>query len=97
MGQIFALESANFMYKRNVGLLPTKVGEYFEKRAPPTHSFSLRRRPTSTHRQIRYNTAIGENAIQIRGDKLWCNIPKSIQDSLSLSTFKKHFKEHLLL
>ena len=26
MDQIFTLESANFMYERNVGLLPTKVG-----------------------------------------------------------------------
>ncbi|HBI40008.1 MAG TPA: hypothetical protein DDY16_03550 [Tenacibaculum sp.] len=96
MDQIFTLESANFMYKRNVGLLPTKVGEYFEKRALSTHSFSLRRRPTNTHSQIKYKTSIGENCIQIRGDKLWCDVPKTIQDSMSLSSFKKLFKEHLL-
>ena len=95
--QIFTLESANFMYKRKVGLLPTKVGEYFEKRAQPTHLYSLRRRPINTHTQIKYKTAIGEKCIQVRGDKLWCDIPKIIQDSLSLSSFKKLFKEHLLL
>ena len=85
------------MYKRNVGLLPTKVGEYFECRAPPTHSYNLRKRSTALHRQIKFKTSTGENSIQIRGDKLWCNIPKYIQDSTSLSIFKKQFKEFLLL
>ena len=61
--QIFTLESAKFMFKKNVGLLPTKVGEYFDCRAPPTHSYNLRKRPTALHRQIKFKTAIAENSI----------------------------------
>jgi len=97
LDQIFTLESGKFMYKRNVGLLPTKVGEYFECRAPPTHSYNLRKKPAAPHRQIKFKTSTAENSFQIRGDKLWCNIPKYIQDSTSLSIFKKQFKEFLLL
>ena len=96
LDQIFSLESAKFMYKRNVGLLPTKVGEYFENRAPPTHSYNLRRRAAAPHRQIKFKIALAENSIQIRGEKLWCGIPKNIRDCASLSTFKKQFKDHLL-
>ena len=96
LDQIFTLESAKFMYKRNVGLLPTRVGEYFEIRAPPTHSYNLRKRAAAPHRQIKFKTAIAENSIQIRGEKLWCDIPKDIRDSASLSIFKQQFKDYLL-
>ena len=96
LDQIFTLESAKCMYKRNVGLLPTKVGEYFASRSPPAHSYSLRKRPTVLHSLIKFKTALTEDSIQIRGDKLWCTIPNFIQVSASLSVFKKQFKEHLL-
>ena len=94
--QIFQLESAKFMYKKTVGLLPTKVGEYFKQRTPPTHNYNLRRRPDAPHRKIDYKTSIGENSMLIRGEKLWIDIPKIIKDCVSYGAFKRQYKEYLL-
>ena len=68
--QIFEHESAKFMYKKKNCLIPTKVGEYFQQRAQPTHNYNLRSRPDAPHRKIIYRSTIGETSMLIRGEKL---------------------------
>ena len=41
-------------------------------------------------------TITGEKAIEVRGPKLWNNLPEEIRNSNSLSSFKSKLKKHLL-
>ena len=80
------------------GLLPTVVGNYFEGRndysmnPASRYKFGKRDRPT----KIIARLTSSEKSIQIRGEKLWNEIPETIISKKSINSFKKHYKIALL-
>ena len=93
--ETFLLERAKFMFKKKNDLLPTTIANYFDIEAQPEHSYDLRRRPNNNDR-FRSNTATGNKSIQNEGENLWRELPTYLKDLESLTTFKKHYKLHLL-
>ena len=83
------------MFKKKNNLLPTTIADYFDIETQPEHSYDLRRRPNNNYR-FRSNTTTGKKSIQNEGEILWRDLPTYLKDLESLTTFKKHYKLHLL-
>ena len=76
------------MYKLKNGLLPVAIGNYFELRnTVPTHNYNLRNRGTTP--QIVTRLESSEKSIQLRGEKIWQELPENLKSSASLNKFKK--------
>ena len=93
--QLFSLEKAKFMYKKEKSLLPTTIANYFEPVSRNEHRYNLRRRQNEPP-SIRSNTATGNKSIQIGGEILWKNLPSYLKECESLISFKNLYKSYLL-
>ena len=80
--QIFLLECGKFQYKLHSNLLPITIGGYFLE-------------DRSATRLVRH-TRYAESSFQIKGPKLWEEIPNEIKDSQSFPIFKRAYKNFLL-
>ena len=93
--RVFHLETAKFMYKLKNNLIPVAVGNHFGLRnTVPTHNYNLRNRGTTPRIDTRLESS--EKSIQIRGEKLWVDLPENLKTSASLKRFKKTLKSKLL-
>ncbi len=91
----FLLETGKFIYKNKKNMLPANIGNQFSFHDPSVvHSYNLRsvREPVFTFRL----RSTEEKSIQIRGEKIWNQIPEIIKNSPSFASFKRCFKVHLL-
>ena len=83
------------MYKLKNNLIPVAVGNHFGLRnTVPTHNYNLRNRGTTPQIDTRLESS--EKSIQIRGEKLWVDLPENLKTSASLKRFKKTLKSKLL-
>ena len=97
VNQLFHLEYAKFLYKFHSRLLPIPIGGYFV--ADPyvnRHRYGLRSRTSNQPARLVRKTRFAENSIQVKGPKIWEEIPDDIKESPSLSIFKRNFKGLLL-
>ena len=95
----FFLETSKFMFKLKNDLLPIRFANHFESSDSSSSSqisskYSLRSR-------IQINRVVtrllaSRSSIQIRGENLWNEIPDSIKNEASLTTFKRLIKFMLL-
>ena len=80
------------MFKVNRKLAPTYVNELFCRNETPYEM-----RDSERFSLPKYNTIqFGKNSIRYYGPKLWNNIPVSVKNSPSLSTFKNKVEKWLL-
>ena len=98
LDQMISFETGKYLYKFHQNLLPpSALGNYFEPDPfVNRHSYGLRSRTMNAPTRLVCRTKYSEKSIQISGVKFWNNIPKEIQESLSLNIFKKSFKKFLL-
>ena len=95
--QLFHLEYAKFLYRFHSNLLPIPIGGYFL--ADPyvnRHRYGLRSRTTNQPTRLVRKTRFADNSIQVKGPKIWEEIPDDIKESPSLSIFKRDYKSLLL-
>ena len=77
-------------------MIPITLGNYFQFRnANVIHQYSLRPRRDRVD-TIDTRTMMGEKSLQYRGPKDWNTVPECIRDCVSLNSFKKQMKSHLL-
>ena len=92
----FLLETSKFMFKVKNGLLPARIGNYFGKaESPPRSSYYLRDNPRRTRIVTRLSSS--NRSIQIRGERVWEEIPDDIKSNTSLNAFKKMVKVMLIV
>ena len=92
--KVFYLETSKFMYKSKNSLIPVAVANHFELRnTAPTHNYNLRSRGTTPRIDTRLESS--EKSIQIRGEKLWEELPENLKSSASLNRFKRTLKSKL--
>ena len=90
--QIFDHETAKFLFKVKNNLLPCSIGNYFPMREyADNHEFNHERPPKIVCRLVS-----SEKSLQHREIELWNSIPNEIKSGLTLHSFKKQFKSHLL-
>jgi len=92
--QTLTLERAKFLHKRDKGLLPAVIANYFDLEPSNTHNYNLRQR--SGRSTFRANTATGRRSIQCVGETLWCELPQYLKAIDPPLTFKKFFKSYLI-
>ena len=96
INDVFFLETVKLLFKMKNGMIPITLGNYFEVRnANVIHQYSLRPRRDRVD-TIDTRTMMGENSLQYRGPKAWNTVPECIRDCVSLNSFKKQMKSHLL-
>ena len=96
--KVCKLESAKFEFKRRNGLLPTKIGTYFQDSSTQevTHTHNLRSRNSTAPPRFLSQSFTGEKSIQYKGAQVWNSLPSEIQLSESFSIFKKSCKNYLI-
>ena len=83
------------MYKLKNDLLPVAVANHFEVRnTVPTHNYNLRNRGTTPQIDTRLESS--EKSIQLRGEKIWEELPEHLKNSTSMIKFKRNLKSKLL-
>ena len=92
---IYHLELAKFVFKEKSSSLPPNLAKYFEIRVVE-NDHRTRSRPSVSERII-HNTNIGLKSVLARGQTVWENVPPEIKVSPWLSSFKRKYKNHLLL
>ena len=92
--QTLTLERAKFIHKREKGLLPAVIANYFNLEPTNNHNYNLRQRPSRSN--FRANTATGRKSIQCVGETLWRELPQYLKTINSPSTFKKFVKSYLI-
>ncbi len=91
------LETSKYMFKLKNDLLPMRFANYFENdnhSTGTTNTYTLRNTVRTT--SIKTRLASSDNSIQIRGEKLWNEIPEIIKYDTSLPVFKRLVKCMLL-
>ena len=99
VAKIYMLETAKFHYKFEKDLLPTEIGNYFNKTSADNaiqHDYGLRSRNNDKAPRFISRSKIGEKSIQFKGNQIWNNMPLDIKKSESLSIFKSVYKKFLL-
>ena len=78
------------------GLFPIRFADYFSRDSLSSNSYRLRItvRRDSTNIQTRLQST--EKSIQIRGEKLWTDIPEDERAISTISCFKKMIKRMLI-
>ena len=95
LDKVFFLETAKYMYKLKNGAIPVPVGNHFELRnTAPTHNYNLRNRGTTPRIDTRLESS--EKSIQLRGEKIWKDLPENQKSSTSMNKFKRIMKSKLL-
>ena len=95
---VFKLETAKHMFKVKKEILPTDIGNYFEI----TNDYRLnigrryKMRTMDRPREITSRLVSSNRSMQIRGEKVWDQIPESLKSKNSLNVFKRHYKKFLL-
>ena len=85
------------MYKLDKNLLPTTIGNYFERDPYVNqHSYGLRSRTANLPTRLVSRTKYAEKSFQIGGQKFWNKLPIDIRNVETLSIFKKCYKTYLL-
>ena len=93
--KVSLLETAKYMFKLKNDLVPVDIGNHFELcNIVPTHNYNLRNRRTTP--QIVTRLESSEKSIQLRGEKIWQELPESLKSSASLNKFKRLMKSKLL-
>ena len=84
------------MFKLKNGLFPIKFADYFTRDSLSSNSYRLRNtfRRETTNIQTRLQST--EKSIQIRGEKLWIDIPEDERAISTFSCFKKMIKRMLM-
>ena len=91
----FYFETSKFMFKLKNELLPTTFANYFETSSVSSdHSYTLRSSVRRTHVFTRLLSS--NKTIQIRGEKLWNEIPEDLRENISFNLFKKATKNMLI-
>ena len=93
----FYLETAKFMYKTKNDLLPTRIANYFENEDSSSNiqnSYVLRNH--SRRNRVVTRLVSSNKSIQIRGEKLWDEVPGIFKTNLSLNCFKRMIKNTLI-
>ena len=90
---LIKFQACQFMFCIKNKLLPNSCLNLF-KSSNQLRSHNTRH--VSYFASVQFRTGIRENCIVVRGPKLWDRIPLSIQNSLSISAFKKDmFSEYI--
>ena len=94
--KVYSLETYKHMFKVKNNLIPVSIGNHFKNRNnfEPTHSYNLRNRKKSPQIEVRLTSS--EKSIQLRGEKLWAELPDTFKSCASLIKFKRMLKLSLL-
>ena len=87
----FILEISKFMFKCKYDLLPIRFAYHFAN-IDASHSISYVLRSGVRKSHIVTRLLSSEKSIQIRGERIWSDIPDNIKQSASLITFKRLIK-----
>ena len=94
----FYFETSKFMFKLKNELLPTRFANYFETSSVSSdqaeHSYALRSNVRRSHVFTRLLSS--NKTIQIRGEKVWNEIPEDLKENISFNLFKKSTKNMLI-
>ena len=94
----FYFETSKFTFKLKNELLPTRFANYFETSSVSSdqaeHSYTLRSSVRRTHVFTRLLSS--NKTIQIRGEKVWNEIPEDLKENVSFNLFKKSTKNMLI-
>ena len=90
---IHKLSKAVFMYKFKNNILPTNFSDFFIT-VNALHNYGTR--SSDLYRPHNFVSDLARNTIRRQGPILWNNIDNSIQNSLSVKTFKTMYKHSLL-
>ena len=83
--QVYTLEVAKLVYRKNNNLLPTNIADYFNY-----HSNNGRRtRNTNARPIVAFNTVTGSKTFQNISSEIWNDIPKEIKIAPWLNSFKR--------
>ena len=96
--KIFLLETGKFLYKYyNNDVVISNIGGFFEPDPHVNqHSYGLRSRSANIPTRLVCRTKSSDKSMQVRGQKLWKNLPDEITDSVSFNIFKRSLKDFLL-
>ena len=88
------LETGKFIFKEKNGLLPTRIGNYFEVTSPeiPHNHFVRHERPP----RFICNSSTGKKSLQFNAFQLWKNMQTEIKNIESYKVFKRTYKKYLL-
>ena len=95
--QTFQFETAKFIFKEKNNLLPiSTIAHHFDR--SPSSNRPIRQTQTSHPNVVPYDllTIHAKKSIQLRANKVWNDIPRSITSSPYFSSFKRLYKEFLL-
>ena len=94
--KVYFLETCKYMYKVKKDLIPVVIGKHFRNRSEilPQHNYNLRNRNQAPKIETRLTSS--EKSIQLRGEKLWTDLPDNLKECSSLFNFKKNMKLSLL-
>ena len=94
--KVYSLETCKYMYKVKKDLIPVVIGKHFRNRSEilPKHNYNLRNRNQAPKIETRLTSS--EKSIQLRGEKLWADLPDNLKECSSLVNFKKNMKLSLL-
>jgi hypothetical protein len=93
LSDMYKLRVGIFMYKFNSLLLPSCFLSYFQANSQ-VHSINTR--SSSLFRLPLFTTTKCQQSILFQGPKIWSLIPAPIRSAISLVSFKKRLKAHLL-
>ena len=94
--KVYSLETCKYMYKVKKDLIPVVIAKHFRNRSEilPKHNYNLRNRNQAPKIETRLTSS--EKSIQLRGEKLWADLPDNLKECSSLVNFKKNMKLSLL-
>ena len=92
--KIHMLETGKFIFKEKNGLLPTRIGNYFEVTSAeiPHHHFVRHERSP----RFICNSSTGEKSLQFNAFQLWKNMPTEFKNIESYKVFKRTYKKYLI-
>ena len=93
LSDICQLQTGMFMYKCKNRLLPRYITDLFPINAS-IHSYQTRSSNDFHFPKIR--TSYAKSTLFFTGPKLWSSLPNEIKNSVSLQSFKRKLKKHLI-
>ena len=86
------------MFKVKKEIIPTDIGNYFEIANDYRLNMGRRykMRTMDRPREITSRLVSSNRSMQIRGEKVWDQIPEFLKSKNSLNVFKQHYKKFLM-
>ena len=92
--QLYDFEVAKFMYNINNESVPPNFINFFPV---IEHRYRTRSRLRSQYQLPQPRTDMGKSSIKFYGVKLWATLSDNLKNSTNINTFKKTYKESLLM